>query len=65
LTKLLLTVEEAGAAIGLARSKMYELIAAGEVESLKIGKSRRVPADALTAYVNRLRETQAPGRPAA
>lgn len=60
--KLLLTVEEAGAAIGLARSKMYELMTSGDVESVKIGKSRRVPAEALEAYVARLRAEQAEDR---
>jgi excisionase family DNA binding protein len=62
LPKLLLTVEEAGAAIGLARSKMYELMTSGDVESVKIGKSRRVPAEALEAYVARLRAEQAEDR---
>jgi excisionase family DNA binding protein len=65
LTKLLLTVEEAGAAIGLHRSKMYKLMDSGEVESIKIGKSRRIPAEALAAYVAALRDEQAaPGQPA-
>ena len=64
--KLLLTMEEAAEAIGLGRSKVYELVAAGEIEALKIGKARRVPAEALQAYVERLREAQAGnGRPAA
>ncbi len=56
MTKLLLSVQEAGAAIGVGRSKIYELIACGELESVKIGKIRRVPADALVAYVARLRD---------
>ena len=64
MTKLLLTIEEAGEAIGLGRSKMYELITAGEIEAVKIGKARRVPAEALAAYVARLRSTQVEAQPA-
>lgn len=54
-SRLLLSVEEAGEVLGVKRSKMYELISAGEIESVKIGKSRRVPVDAVEAYVDRLR----------
>jgi excisionase family DNA binding protein len=44
---------------------MYKLMDSGEVESVKIGKSRRIPAEALAAYVAALRDEQAaPGRPA-
>ena len=32
-----------------------ETIARGEIESVKIGWSRRIPHDALTAYIERLR----------
>ena len=34
---------------------MYSLITAGEVESVRIGRLRRVPADALERYVSTLR----------
>jgi hypothetical protein len=34
---------------------MFELIARGEIESVKIGRLRKIPADALAAYVERLR----------
>ena len=33
---------------------MYALIGAGAIESVKVGRLRRVPADALTGYVARL-----------
>ena len=58
---LLLTVGQVADALGLSRSKIYELLAAGELPSLTIGRSRRVPADALAAWVaDRLRRS-APG----
>jgi excisionase family DNA binding protein len=60
--KLLLTVEEAAERLGVGRSTMYGLILDGAVESIHIGRLRRVPADALSEYLTRLRATQAPAR---
>jgi hypothetical protein len=34
---------------------MYSLVMAGEIESVTIGRLRRVPTESLTAYVDRLR----------
>lgn len=53
--KLLLTPEEAALAIGLGRTKVYELLRAGALESVQIGAARRVPVEALREYVDRLR----------
>jgi excisionase family DNA binding protein len=53
--RLVLTVEEAAERLGIGRTLMYALIAAGDVESVRIGRLRRVPADALDAFVFRLR----------
>lgn len=53
--KLLLTVEEAAHVMGIGRTKMFELIAAGAVESVRIGASRRVPSAAIAEYVDHLR----------
>lgn len=52
---LLIRVEEAAALLGVGRTTTYALIAAGELETVAIGTSRRVPRDAVTAYVERLR----------
>jgi excisionase family DNA binding protein len=53
--KLLLTPEEAAAALGICRSKLYELLQAGAIESIHIGASRRIPVAAMVEYVERLR----------
>jgi excisionase family DNA binding protein len=53
--KLLLTAIEAAEVLGVGRSTVYELIAAGQIESVRIGRSRRIPRAALVAYVARLR----------
>jgi excisionase family DNA binding protein len=54
--KLLLTPADAAHMIGIGRSKMYELLAAGAVKSVKIGALRRVPVAALEEYVAALVE---------
>jgi excisionase family DNA binding protein len=53
--KLLHSPEAAAELLDVGRSQMFELIARGEIESVKIGRLRKIPADALTAYVERLR----------
>jgi excisionase family DNA binding protein len=49
--RLLLTVPEAAAALAISRSKLYELMTAGTVPSVRIDGSRRIPVTALDAYV--------------
>jgi excisionase family DNA binding protein len=53
--KLLLTPAEVAEVLGVGRSTVYELLAAGLVESVRIGRARRIPRAALDAYVARLR----------
>ena len=50
--KLLLRPSETAEILGLGKSKTYELIAKGEIPSVKIGRSVRVPADKLRAWVD-------------
>lgn len=51
----LLTVEEAARRLRIGRSLLYRLIASGELESVKVGRLRRVPAECLPEYVATLR----------
>lgn len=53
---VLLTPEVAAERLACGRTKLYELLRSGELESVKVGRLRRIPEDALTAYVTRLRE---------
>ena len=55
-TPLVLTIEEAAHRLGIGRTLMYALVTSGEIESVTIGRLRRIPADCLTEYVNRLRQ---------
>lgn len=52
---VLLTVPEAAARLGIRRTLMYDLLGSGEVESVKVGRRRLVPADALDRYIRTLR----------
>ncbi len=52
--KLLLTVSEAAARLGIGRTHMYALIGSGQIKSVLIGRLRRVrPAD-LETYTGNL-----------
>jgi len=47
----LLRPEEVAKALAIGRTAVFELIRTGELRSVKIGKSRRIPADAVVEYV--------------
>lgn len=40
--------------LGISRDKLYDLMRAGRIDSVKDGRARFITADALTAYVVRL-----------
>jgi excisionase family DNA binding protein len=56
--KLLLSPEEAAEVLAIGRSKLYELLAEGAIESVAIGTCRRIPTDSLAQFVDRLRSEQ-------
>ena len=47
----MLTVEQAAEALNVGRTTMFALVKSGEIESVRIGYLRRIPADAIDAYV--------------
>lgn len=47
-------VEEVARALRVGRTKVFDLIRAGELVSIKIGGSRRVPVSSVQAYLSRL-----------
>jgi excisionase family DNA binding protein len=57
--RLLVTPEDAAEFLAVGRTKIYELLRTGALESVRIGAARRIPASALTAYVERLRRDEA------
>jgi excisionase family DNA binding protein len=63
--KLLLTVEEAADRLGIGRTLAYALVKAGEIDSVQIGRLRRIPLGALDDFLTRLRAATDAARPAA
>jgi excisionase family DNA binding protein len=57
---VLLTVEEAARRLNIGRTTMYSLVSAGAIESVTIGRLRRVPAECLDTFVATLRSTGQP-----
>lgn len=55
--RLLCRPEEAAELLGIGRSKFYELMADGVIDSVRIGTCRRIPLAALEEFVERLRTT--------
>jgi excisionase family DNA binding protein len=58
--RLLLTVEEAAERIGICRSNLFKLIRRGEIQSVKVGRLRRVTPAALEEFVQRLTAEEDP-----
>ncbi|MBB2501174.1 helix-turn-helix domain-containing protein [Amycolatopsis echigonensis] len=56
--RVLLTVEEAADRLAIGRSVVYALLRSRQLESVTIGRTRRVPAAAVDEFVARLRKEQ-------
>jgi excisionase family DNA binding protein len=56
---LLLTMVDAARVLSVGRTTMYELVAAGEIEVVHIGRAARVPAASIEAFVERHRRQRA------
>jgi len=50
----LLTVEEAAQCLSLGRTTLYALLKDGQITSVRIGRLRRIPVEALESYTARL-----------
>jgi excisionase family DNA binding protein len=55
LPRVLLPSEKAAQALSISRSKLYELLRTGTLESIRIDRLRRIPIQALHEFVDRLR----------
>lgn len=49
--RLLYRIQEAAEAVGVSRSKMYELIASGDIPSVRVGHSVRIPVEELKKWI--------------
>jgi excisionase family DNA binding protein len=52
--RIMLTAEEAAERLGIGRTLMFRLLRTGQIESVRIGRLRRVPASAIQDYAARL-----------
>jgi excisionase family DNA binding protein len=59
--RALVTVKDAGRILAISRSSVYELIATHELETVHIGRSVRIPLDAIASYIETLRSGGAEG----
>ena len=56
-----LTVEEAAALLRIGRTRTFDLVMRGEIQSVKVGRRRLVVREGLSRYVSVLLEAQAGG----
>jgi excisionase family DNA binding protein len=59
--QMLLRVDEAAHMLRIPRSRLYQMLSRGDVPAVRLGRSLRVPADALKRWVeDRAGATTAP-----
>ena len=58
MTDTLLTVPEVMARLHLSRAKVYDLIRSRQLKSGTVGRARRIPESAVTAYIRQLVEVE-------
>jgi excisionase family DNA binding protein len=51
-------VEEVAEMLGLGRTKTYQLVASGELPSVRLGRCLRVPAHAIRRWIEEQTESQ-------
>ena len=55
MTPLVYTIPQAAQQLAVSERTLARLVAEGQIETVKIGRNRRVPAEALDDYIKRLR----------
>jgi excisionase family DNA binding protein len=56
--RTLLTVEEAAERLAIGRTTVFALLKTGQLQSVQIGRLRRIPLEALDEYAQTLRHEQ-------
>jgi excisionase family DNA binding protein len=51
-------IEDLSSVLPIGRTRIFALIKSGELESVKVGRSRLIPADAVERFLQRLRREQ-------
>jgi len=60
--RMLFTVDEAAQQLGIGKTKTYSLVRSGELESVQIGRLRRIHIDSIRAYADQLVSSQSANR---
>ena len=55
---ILLKIPEVMARLAVSQTKVYELMSSGELRSVRVGRSRRVPNDDLERFVAELDDSR-------
>ena len=58
--QLLYRPEEGAAMLRVSRSRLFQLLASGQLQTVQIGKSRRISRAALEEYIAHLEQTATP-----
>ena len=45
------SIEEAAQSLGVGRTTVYDLMNSGDLESVKVGRRRIIPVDAVSAFL--------------
>ncbi len=64
MSKLTYTIEEAAKELHVGRSRMFELLRSGELESTKFGRRRVIPVESVVALLARRLREEKSGRAA-
>ena len=54
MTPLLISISDACKALGIGRSKVYELVGEGSLETVTIGRRRLVRTESIKAFADKL-----------
>ena len=57
---LAVKISEAVRTTGIGRTKLYELMNEGQIETIKVGTATLIPVDSLRRFLDRLRRTHPP-----
>ncbi|MGN6577455.1 MAG: helix-turn-helix domain-containing protein [Nocardioides sp.] len=55
---VLLKIPDVMERLSLGQTKVYELMSSGQLRSVKVGRARRVPSDALERFMAELDDTR-------
>jgi excisionase family DNA binding protein len=58
-SRYLLSPAEAAHVLNVGRSTVFVLMSTGQLESVHVGRLRRIPLDSIQAFIQRLRDEEA------